>query len=278
MELPLDEVLAARTCPHLAMLLQSAREIYAAQASFYALGIRRNGWVLHRSTPGRLEADRDGLRAAGLDVDALERDGRMVVDEARIEEPPDAWAHRWAAVAEAALDRGFDAVWWTGPPISAPDEVYGLGLTYDRAWQQCIHGRPAVSLCLYLVDGLSEEQVRSRARDLAPLHDGLLMSGPQGVSVLEMLLATGTQARSADDAEGESRLSALSDREREVFVLMGDGLRNREIAERLFISEATAKTHVRHILEKLRIRNRAEAAAFAGRWLPKPPSTPGSHA
>ena len=57
----------------------------------------------------------------------------------------------------------------------------------------------------------------------------------------------------------------LSLREREVLELLGQGLRNREIAERLVVSEATVKTHVRHVLEKLRLRNRAEAAAFAAR-------------
>ena len=59
----------------------------------------------------------------------------------------------------------------------------------------------------------------------------------------------------------------LSARELEVLTLMGEGLRNREIAERLIISEATVKTHVRHVLEKLRMRNRAEAAAFAAKYL-----------
>jgi DNA-binding NarL/FixJ family response regulator len=62
-------------------------------------------------------------------------------------------------------------------------------------------------------------------------------------------------------------LEALSDRERDVLALLAEGLRNREIAERLVISEATVKTHVRHVLEKLRFRNRAEAAAFAARHL-----------
>jgi DNA-binding NarL/FixJ family response regulator len=62
-------------------------------------------------------------------------------------------------------------------------------------------------------------------------------------------------------------LEALSARERDVLGLIAEGLRNREIAERLVISETTVKTHVRHVLEKLRFRNRAEAAAFAARHL-----------
>jgi DNA-binding NarL/FixJ family response regulator len=60
-------------------------------------------------------------------------------------------------------------------------------------------------------------------------------------------------------------LAELTDREQEVLGLLAEGLRNREIAERLVVSEATVKTHVRHVLEKLRLRNRAEAAAFAAR-------------
>ena len=266
MESALDDVLGARKCPHLAMLLRSVQEVHVAQASFYGLGLRRNGWVLHRSIPGRLEKDREGLRSAGLDVDALVREGRMVIDETPIDEAPDDWAHRWAAVAEAALLRGFDAVWWTGPPIPAASDLYDIATAYDRAWERCIHGRPAVSLCLYIVDGLSEDERRARAEELGEFHDALLMSGPSGVSVLETLMSTGAREPPAPPRAGP--VLDLSAREREVLQLMGEGLRNREIAARLVISEATVKTHVRHVLEKLRMRNRAEAAAFAARWLP----------
>ena len=59
------------------------------------------------------------------------------------------------------------------------------------------------------------------------------------------------------------RPTKLSKRETEVLGLIAQGLTNREIARTLFISEATAKVHVRHILEKLAVRSRTEAALHA---------------
>ena len=55
--------------------------------------------------------------------------------------------------------------------------------------------------------------------------------------------------------------AGLSPREREVATLISAGLTNREIATHLIISEATVKVHVRHILEKLKARSRAEVVA-----------------
>jgi DNA-binding CsgD family transcriptional regulator len=55
--------------------------------------------------------------------------------------------------------------------------------------------------------------------------------------------------------------SQLSRREEEVFELLRSGKTNREIAQTLFISEATAKVHVRHIFDKLGARSRTEAVA-----------------
>ena len=57
------------------------------------------------------------------------------------------------------------------------------------------------------------------------------------------------------------RPEPLSVREREVYELLVCGRSNREIAQRLFISESTTKVHVRHIFEKLGVHTRAEAVA-----------------
>lgn len=64
-------------------------------------------------------------------------------------------------------------------------------------------------------------------------------------------------------AKSATALSALTEREREVLVLMGKGLSNREIAETLFIAEHTVKTHVGKVLAKIGARDRVHAVIFA---------------
>ena len=60
------------------------------------------------------------------------------------------------------------------------------------------------------------------------------------------------------DANGTEQLSA---REMEILALVAEGCPNKEIASRLFISNATVRTHLMHIYEKLHVRCRTEAAA-----------------
>lgn len=63
--------------------------------------------------------------------------------------------------------------------------------------------------------------------------------------------------------QSRRHLESLTDREAEVLRCMARGLGNQEIADKLFVSEATVKTHVAHILDKLRVENRVQAVIAA---------------
>jgi DNA-binding NarL/FixJ family response regulator len=67
----------------------------------------------------------------------------------------------------------------------------------------------------------------------------------------------------ATTAVGASVLEQLTERELEVLKEIGRGLSNTEIGERLYIGEATVKTHVAHILSKLHLRDRIQAVVLA---------------
>ncbi len=100
-------------------------------------------------------------------------------------------------------------------------------------------------------------------RAVRAAHDGGSLLSP---SVTTRVI--GTFARPGGTARVESRhprLDDLTEREREVLALIAEGLNNDELAARLVISKATARTHVGNILSKLGARDRAQLVVIAYR-------------
>ncbi len=85
---------------------------------------------------------------------------------------------------------------------------------------------------------------------------------PMAPQVLGRLISRFLERRPADQLRA-GQLASLSSREREVLSLMAVGLTNPEIADRLVVSLATVKTHVRSILAKLDARDRVQAVLIA---------------
>ena len=109
----------------------------------------------------------------------------------------------------------------------------------------------------YLLKDSSIEEVAQAIRVVA---DGQSLISP---SMAIKLLDEFKQMSRTDRQQVPS--PRLTDRELEVLKLVAQGLNNREIAKRLFISENTVKNHVRNILEKLQLHSRMEAVMYAVR-------------
>ena len=109
----------------------------------------------------------------------------------------------------------------------------------------------------YLLKEASTDEVADAIRAVA--HGQAFVSPAM---TPKLLAGFNDLALRAEDGDGERRLTR---REVEVLELVAQGLSNKQIAAQLVISQNTVKNHVRNILEKLRLRSRAEAAAFAVR-------------
>ncbi len=108
----------------------------------------------------------------------------------------------------------------------------------------------------FLLKDLEPEDLRRAVRVVA---SGESLLAP---SVTRRLIARFTTLPQRDPAV-EEKLGRLTDREREIVALVASGLSNGEIGERLFISPATAKTHVSRAMTKLDARDRAQVVVFA---------------
>jgi DNA-binding NarL/FixJ family response regulator len=97
-----------------------------------------------------------------------------------------------------------------------------------------------------------------------------LLRGVRAVAAGDALLSPGVTRRLIAEFASRSRapvapkaLDALTDREREVMALVAEGLSNDDIAARLYVSPATAKTHVSRAMIKLGARDRAQLVVYA---------------
>jgi DNA-binding NarL/FixJ family response regulator len=104
---------------------------------------------------------------------------------------------------------------------------------------------------------LKDTPPRDLIQAVHTVAEGNAMLAP---SVTRRLIAEFAARNSTQAVAARTQLEALTDREREVAVAIAQGLSNAEIAKLLFMSEATVKAHVSHVLAKLNLTNRVQAA------------------
>jgi DNA-binding NarL/FixJ family response regulator len=151
--------------------------------------------------------------------------------------------------------------------------VDGLEATRRIVADPALAGTRVVILTTFELDEYVFEALRAGAsgflvKDTEPVE---LLRGVRAVAAGDALLSPSVTRRVIGEfATGRGRAAApprgldqLTDREREVMVLVAEGLSNDEIAARLVISPATAKTHVSRTMVKLGARDRAQLVVFA---------------
>ena len=150
--------------------------------------------------------------------------------------------------------------------------VDGLEATRQIAADAALAATRIVILTTFDLDEYVFEALRVGAagflvKDTDPVE---LVRGIRAVAAGDALLSPGVTRRLIAEFAGRARtpapprdLDALTEREREVMALVGAGLSNEEIATRLFVSPATAKTHVSRAMVKLGARDRAQLVVFA---------------
>jgi DNA-binding NarL/FixJ family response regulator len=141
----------------------------------------------------------------------------------------------------------------------APDTAVVVLTTFDD--EESILAALQAGARGYLTKEASRDEIADAIRTAAS-GNAVLDPGVQA-----RLLAAAVSATSAAGAESTRSTAplpeSLTNREIEVLTLIGHGLSNREIAHRLFVSEATVKTHINNLFAKAALRDRAQAVSFA---------------
>jgi hypothetical protein len=187
-EILLEPHVEVGACPHLAVLLRSEDKLASVLASFYALGARRGGWLVHRVLDGEAEGERERLAGAGLDVAALEAAGRFLIAEFDGAEAPEDSTQRWERALDEALSDGYSGLWYSRFPVGRDPERYARVLLFEQAWDACFRHRPVVTLCPYIVGELTVGDALDRLTRVAELHRGVLVETDEG-ELAELKLA-----------------------------------------------------------------------------------------
>jgi DNA-binding NarL/FixJ family response regulator len=109
----------------------------------------------------------------------------------------------------------------------------------------------------FMLKDAAPEEIKAAVRIVA--NGDALLAPPVTRAVIEEFVRRPAVA----ELPAPRGLDELTPREREVLVLLAHGLSNTEIRDRLVISEATTKTHVAHVFQKLNLRDRAQAVIYA---------------
>ena len=151
---------------------------------------------------------------------------------------------------------GMDGIRATGLITAMRPECRVIVLTTFDLDEYAFGGLQAGASGFLLKDARPSELVDA----IRAVHRGDAVVAPRVTARLVELAAPALARSRPSD---ESRLDVLSEREREVFLLMAQGASNAEIAAQLFVSESTVKTHVGKVLRGLGLRDRVQAVIFA---------------
>jgi DNA-binding NarL/FixJ family response regulator len=211
-----------------------------------------------------LLADDDALIRAGLAVVLGTAPDLEVVAEAAdgIEAIDLCVRHTPDVVLMDVRMPGIDGIEATRRLVTSRPDVKILILTTFHD-DEYVYGALRAGASGFLLKRASPERLLDAVRTVAAGEALLDPSVTQ--RLIHRFLATGGSTVPEPSAETRRQLDRLTERERQVLLLVAQGRSNAEIADLLVIAESTAKTHVKRVLAKIDVHDRAQAVVFAYR-------------